>query len=177
MHRNNHLIVPVLALCAGLAGCGDEPQEDLRAWMEVQARDMRGRVQPLPEIKFDPVSHYEGESRTDPFVSSRIEPEKKPSSAAKPDMNRRKEPLENYPLESIRMVGSLIRGNERQGLVQVDKTVFQVRVGNHLGQNYGVVTAVTEGEIVLKEVVEDGAGEWAERVSRLMLQEKQEGKK
>ncbi len=87
-----------------------------------------------------------------------------------PDLTRRKEPLEAYPLESLNMVGTLEKGKTVYALVRTpDKDVYQVRQGNYLGQNYGVVIGVTDSEIRLKELVQDGAGDWTERSSTLQL--------
>ena len=85
-------------------------------------------------------------------------------------MNRRREPLEAFPLESLNMVGSMQQGKTTFALVRTpEREVFQVRVGNYMGQDYGVVTAITDGEIRLKELVQDSAGDWTERSSTLQL--------
>jgi type IV pilus assembly protein PilP len=86
-------------------------------------------------------------------------------------MNRRKEPLEAYPLDGMSMVGSLDRKGRRFALLRVDKLLYQVKVGDHLGQNYGRITNIDETQIVLREIVQDAAGEWIERPASLQLQE------
>jgi type IV pilus assembly protein PilP len=91
-------------------------------------------------------------------------------------MNRRREPLESYPLETLRMVGTLFQGKRVHALVQADKTLHQVKVGNYLGQNFGVVTKISEAEVALKELIQDAGGDWVERASTLQLQEKGAGK-
>ena len=92
-------------------------------------------------------------------------------------MSRRKEALEVFPLETLKMVGTLQRGRAMVGLIKAtDNRVFQVRQGNYMGQNFGVITAVSEGEITLKELFQDGAGDWAERQSKIMLQEREQKK-
>lgn len=91
-----------------------------------------------------------------------------------PELNRRKEPLEAYPLDAMSMVGTLDRGGKRVALLRVDKLLYQVRVGDHLGQNYGRITKITEGDVALREIVQDAAGEWIERNSELQLQEKKQ---
>mgnify|MGYP000880858758 FL=1 len=77
------------------------------------------------------------------------------------------------------MVGVLIKGGQSHAIIAADKTLHQVHVGNYMGQNYGRVTAISESEVTLKELVEDANGEWVERVSTLQLQEQapQEAKK
>jgi type IV pilus assembly protein PilP len=169
----------IFLACLGLAGCGGEEHQDLRQWMKESTKDFKGRVPPLPEIKSFPPVAYEAIDLLEPFNSAKIEPEKKPGSGGlKPDFERRKEPLEAYPLESLKMVGVLVKGKMTHALVQADKTLHQVKIGNYMGQNFGIITEIGETEIKLKELVSDSLGDYAERTSTLQLQEKQlEGKK
>ena len=95
-----------------------------------------------------------------------------PNSLLAAEMNRHREPLEAYPLDSMSMVGSLTRDNNRFALLRVDNLLYQVKVGDYLGQNFGRVTQITETGITLREIVQDAAGEWIERSSTLQLQEK-----
>lgn len=172
--------IPVL-LCCGvlLAACsigGDH--DDLRRWMDEASRNLKGKVPPLPEVRpYEPVA-YDAGNLVDPFKPSRAIPEvtKGGGGGARPDFDRPREPLEAYPLESLRFVGVITRKKTSYAIVQVDGSLFQVRKGNYLGQNFGVITGVDESEIVLKELVQDGAGDWIERVSSLLLQG-QEGTK
>jgi type IV pilus assembly protein PilP len=92
-------------------------------------------------------------------------------------MDRRREPLESYPLESLHMVGVLMQGATIHALISVNNALHQVKVGNYMGQNFGVVTSITEHEVVLRELVEDAYGDWVERTSTLTLQERQEAGK
>jgi type IV pilus assembly protein PilP len=112
---------------------------------------------------------YNAFDLSDPFKPRKIEPVKGGSKLA-PDLNRRKEPLEAYPLESLQMVGTLQRGKSTYALVRTtDRDVYQVKVGNYLGQNFGVIVSIGDGDIRLKELVQDGAGDWTERTSTLQL--------
>jgi type IV pilus assembly protein PilP len=112
---------------------------------------------------------YNAFDLSDPFKPRKIEPNKGQSKLA-PDLNRRKEPLEAFPLESLNMVGSLQQGKTMFALVRTpDRDVYQVRPGNYLGQDFGVVVAVTESEVRLRELVQDSAGDWTERNSTLQL--------
>lgn len=165
------LLIP----CLALLGCANE-QEDIQAWMNEQAAGMRGSVKPLPEIKPFPVVAYSSSALIEPFKVSRIEPERKASGggALRPDPDRRREPLEAYPLESLRMVGVLMQGNVAHALIQADRSLHQVKRGNYLGQDYGVVTSVDESGVTLRELVEDMNGDWVERTTTLQLQERQE---
>ena len=162
-----------LTLAAGvvfvLAGCGGESHQDLRAWMGAQGKDAKGKLDPLPQMKpYEPFA-YNAFDLPDPFKPRKIEPTKGTSKLA-PDLARRKEPLESYPLESLNMVGTLEKGKTVYALVRTpDRDLYQVRQGNYLGQNYGVILGVTDGEVRLKELVQDGAGDWTERSSTLQL--------
>jgi type IV pilus assembly protein PilP len=138
------------------------------------SRNLKGKVPPLPQVKtYEPVA-YDAENLLDPFKSSRVIPER-PSSGGggvePPDSTRVREPLEAYPLESLKYVGVITRREaESIAIIRVDSALYQVRPGNYLGQNFGKVTDINESEVVLKELVQDAMGTWVERVSSLMLQ-------
>jgi len=164
-----HWVALALGACVLLAGCGGESHQDLRAWMADQGKGARGRVDPLPQIKpYEPFA-YNAFDLPDPFKPRKIEPTKGGSKLA-PDLTRRREPLEAYPLESLTMVGTLAKGKATYALVRTtDKDVYQVSAGNYLGQNFGVILGVTESEIRMKELVQDGSGDWTERTGTLQL--------
>ena len=168
----------ILGACVLLAGCAGGSEDDLQAWMTEQAKTMRGSVQTLPELKPFPVVAYAGTQGDDPFRSARMEPERRASAGAlRPDMDRRREPLESYPLESMQMVGILMQGRNTHALIKANNALHQVKVGNYMGQNFGVVTQITENQVTLRELVEDVYGDWVERISTLTLQERQEAGK
>lgn len=159
-----------------LSGCADE-QDDIQSWMDQESSTMKGVVKPLPEIKvFTPVS-YAAADLVDPFSPGRIEPVKKSDGSGGPPPNWIQEPLEAYPLESLEMVGMLAQNGAKHALIRVGKSLYQVKVGNHMGQNYGVITSIDETEVTLKEIVQDMSGDWVERTSTLLLQERQGGQK
>jgi len=164
-----------ICLCAALAlsACGDSGHPDLEAWMKEQGKTAKGKLDPLPQIKpYDPFT-YNAFDLPDPFKPRKIEPTKGGSKLA-PDFTRRKEPLEAFPLESLSMVGTLARNKTTYALVRTpEKDVFQVRAGNYLGQNYGVIIEIGDSELKLKELLQDGAGDWTERSSSLQLQQQQ----
>ena len=159
-------------LCASvvLASCGGENHQDLRAWMAGQGKGEKGKLEELPKMKpYEPFA-YNAFDLPDPFKPRKIEPAKGGKLA--PDLARRKEPLEAYPLEALNMVGTLAKDRTIYALVRTpEKDLYQIRAGNYLGQNFGVVTSVTDGEIKLRELVQDGAGDWTERSSTLQLQQ------
>jgi type IV pilus assembly protein PilP len=162
--------IVLLTACALLVGCGGETHTDLRAWMQDQGKNSKGRLDPLPQIRpYEPFT-YNAYDLPDPFKPRKIEPTKGSSRLA-PDLTRRREPLEAYPLESLTMVGTLERGKGVYALVRTpEKDIYQVRAGNYMGQNFGVVTGISDGEVKLKELVQDGSGDWTERSSTLNLQ-------
>jgi len=153
-----------------LAACGGESHQDLRAWMAEQGKTAKGKLDPLPQMTpYEPFA-YNAFDLPDPFKPRKIEPSK--TSKLSPDLGRRKEPLEAYPLESLNMVGTMEKERTVYAIVRTpERDLYQVRAGNYLGQNFGVVTAINENEIKLRELVQDGAGDWTERSSTLQLQQ------
>ena len=164
-----------LTIAAGavfaLAGCGGESHQDLRAWMAAQGAGAKGKLDPLPQMKpYEPFA-YNAFDLPDPFKPRKIEPTKGNDKLA-PDLARRREPLESFPLESLSMVGTLAKEKAMYALVRTpDKDIYQVRSGNFMGQNFGVVIGISDTEIKLKELVQDSAGDWTERSSSLQLQQ------
>jgi type IV pilus assembly protein PilP len=159
-----------------LAGCSGDIDE-LRVWMEQQRKEAKPTVTPLlPPKKFLP-QPYEATAGIDPFSAQKLsvaikQEAAQPNSLLTAEINRRKEPLEAYPLDGMAMVGSLTREQKRYALLRVDNLLYQVKAGDYLGQNFGRITKISETEITLREVVQDAAGEWIERTSTLQLQEK-----
>lgn len=140
--------------------------------MTQQERGMRGSVKPLPEMKVFPVVDYDQAGELTPFATTRIAPEVRPEAVGGPDLTRQREPLESYPLESISMVGVLQQDGRSEALVSVSGTLHSVRTGNYMGQNHGVILDIKETELTLVELVEDLNGNWIERTSKLLLQER-----
>jgi type IV pilus assembly protein PilP len=158
-----------------LVACSSGDHEDLRKWMNEASKDIKGRIPPLPDVKpYAPVP-YDAASLLDPFKPAKIEPDQKSGGGGgiRPDLDRPREPLEAYPLESLKYVGVFIKNKTGYAIVQSDGSLFQVKVGNYLGQNFGVITKVSETEVTLRELVQDAGGDWVERVSALLLQEKE----
>ncbi len=165
----------LMAVMALLAGCGGE-QEELTQWMEQQRREVKPNVTPLtPPKKFTP-QPYTSLSGVEPFSAQKLtvalkQEARQPNSLLAAEINRRKEPLEAYPLDSMRMVGSVQRNGRPYALLRVDNLLYQVKSGDYIGQNYGKITSISETEVALREIVQDAAGEWIERASALQLQE------
>jgi type IV pilus assembly protein PilP len=137
----------------------------------------RGDVKPLPAAKpYEPFI-YNDFTMPDPFKPRKVSSPVL-SGTVQPDMNRPRQLLENYPLESLTMVGVLERKKIRYGIVKAnDNTLHQVQVGNYMGQNFGRVIQITESEIKLKELVQDVNSEWVERETNVQLIDAQQENK
>jgi type IV pilus assembly protein PilP len=167
------LLIPAVFLL--LAGCGNS-DEELRQWMADQRKEVHPINPKLQEPKtFEPFIYAEA-GQVDPFDPAKITNALKRLAAKSnnglaPDQNRRREPLEAFPLDAIQMVGTLARATNHFALLRADGVVYQIKVGNYVGQNFGIVTAISDNQVTLKEVVQDASGEWVERISTLQLQE------
>jgi len=165
-----------LSALALLAACSAETEE-LQQWMDQQRREAKPNVTPVQApTKFNP-EPYTMAQAVEPFSTQKLsvalkQEARQPNSVLAAELNRRKEPLEAYPLDSMSMVGSVAKQGRPFALLRVDNLLYQVKVGDYLGQNYGRITGIAETEIALREVVQDAAGEWTERPATLQLQEK-----
>ena len=159
-----------------LGGCGAD-HEELQQWMEQQRREVKPSIQPLsPPKKFDPQPYVVADG-VEPFSNQKLsvaikQEVRQPNSLLASELNRRKEPLEAYPLDSMNMVGSVNKQGQPVALLRVENLLYQVKPGDHLGQNYGKIMKISETDVVLREIVQDAAGEWIERSSTLQLQER-----
>jgi type IV pilus assembly protein PilP len=177
-----HTCAALLTAAALLAGCGDSDVKEVKDWMAEVKRETRVAVVPLTEPKtFIPFA-YTAREAIDPYSPNKLLAELARAAAQsnnpyKPDLERRRELLENYPLDTISMVGVIQKNGVNHALLQIDRAVHLVKAGQRLGQNFGLVTSVTDVSVNLKEVVQDAGGEWVERMSKLELQESKETKK
>ena len=154
-----------------LAACDSNEGDDLDKFMRDAANDMRVKIKPLPEVRPYLALQYNADGTLgDPFRARKASSK---SGALQPNLNRPKEPMEAYPLESIKYVGLISRNKLTYALLKTpDSGVQQVKIGNYVGQNFGIVTQITDGEVTLKEIVQDDlSGDWVERVSTLTLQD------
>ncbi len=170
---------PGLALLLGtallLSACSQQPHSDLVDYVEKIKSRSGGKIEPLPEIKPYETFVYDEENLRDPFVPfTEVIQEAKPTdSGIRPDSNRKREALEEFPLDSLKYVGTLEKKGQVWALIEApDKTVYRVRVGNHMGTNYGEIIEITETEIKLKEIIPNGAtGGWMDRIATISLSE------
>lgn len=168
-------LASLVVVGATLAGCSAGIDE-LQQWMDEQRQQTRPTVRPLTPPKTFQPQPYEVLALVDPFSTQKLtvalrREATQPSSLLAAEMKRRREPLEAFPLDSMAMVGSVQRDGRPYALLRVDNLLYQARVGDYLGQNFGRITKISETEITLREVVQDAAGEWIERTSTLQLQE------
>ncbi len=160
-----------LPLVAGLTACGPGT-DDLQAYIDQVMLRPGGRIDPLPEIRPAPSFVYEAGNRRSPFVPDTPQQlaSTDPNAVRGPDPNRPREYLEQFSLDTMRMVGTLSGQQGSFGLVQTsDGLVHSVTVGNHLGQNYGRITAISDSEIQLVEIIPDGLGGFLERPAGIGL--------
>jgi len=159
------LILPVLA------GCAQDEFADLRAFMAQTGASGQQALEPLPPVKTQEVFNYEPAELPDPFKPRTLKAGKD-GGAFQPDLTRPKEPLEQYALDGLRMVGTINQGGQIYALVRTpENTLYRIRKGEHLGQNFGLVIAIREASIEIRETVQDGAGDWTETKATLALQE------
>lgn len=167
-------------LSIALSGCVSSKEDDIRAWMVQERNQTKPQVAPISAPKQFVPEPYTNASAVEPFSNQKLTQALKQDSAqatsngalVAPELARRKEPMEAFPLDSMTLVGSIIKAGQPVALVKVDNLLYQVKLGNHLGQNFGRVTKINETEITLREIVQDAVGEWIERVATLQLQER-----
>lgn len=174
--RFSQAIGMVLVSALFLSACSG-PQEELDGWMANERNQTRPAVAPLsPPGKFNP-ERYQGADAVEPFSNQKLAASLRgdvltPDPRLAAELNRRKEPLEAFPLDGVSMVGSVMRKGTRFALLKVDALLYQVKVGDYLGQNNGKIMKITETEISIRETVQDATGgELIERPAALQLQE------
>lgn len=169
------LIVKVLCLCSPLflSACSNDNTSDLREYVESIKARLPGRIKPLPEITAYETYLYQVSHLRDPFVAfvARTETSLDIKAAGlHPDLNRKREELELYSLDSLSFVGHIEKNNKTWALVTApDNIIYRVLLGNHMGSNYGEILAITEDSIVLNEIIPNGVGGWTERKASLSL--------
>ncbi|MDT8363072.1 MAG: pilus assembly protein PilP [Nitrosomonas sp.] len=166
-----------MVLAGLVSACADNGHEDLREFVKNAGAGMQGKVDPLPEIFPLEQFVYAASEIPDPFSARKNTQTNSGHNELEPDLKRQKETLENYALENLSMVGTLQRGQHIYALVKTpDNTVHRIRNGNYLGHNFGLVTAISEENITLKEIIQESGNAWVEQVGTLRMQS-QESKK
>ncbi|MDH3465844.1 MAG: pilus assembly protein PilP [Gammaproteobacteria bacterium] len=169
MMRSLAIFAAVVMLAAG---CAERDMGDLQQWTENLYKNRKPKIESLPQIRPSETFVYAATTLADPFSASNLIKQKPPAASGQaPDQTRRKEPLEQYPLDGLRMVGTLFRNESSWVILRApDGTVHRVREGNHVGQSYGVITDISEEQISIKELVQDPNGAWVERLASLSVQ-------
>ena len=165
-------------VCFVLAACGGGEMDDLKQYVDNSGQGLRGKAEILPEVKPYESFAYRAFDQPDPFKPRKMEPAKNSGGGLQPDAVRRKEALEAYPLENLKMVGFLQKGEKEKLnyalVISPERELFQVKIGNYLGQNHGKVTDVvirdvSDAEIMLTELTQDDIGNWTERKTSIKL--------
>lgn len=155
-----------------LSACSGGRYGDLEAFFEDVRSQPKGRIDPLPEVVPYETFAYTPKQLRDPFVQYIEELVSYADTGLRPDMNRKREPLEQYPLDTLNFVGHLEKSGIRWGLVGApDKSVYRVQIGNYIGKNYGKIVSITETSIKLVEIIPSGTGSWVDREASLALNE------
>ena len=166
---------PLLALLSLLmTACQQQGSDDLQHWMAEIHQRHHAKPVSLPQVPQTTEFRYQAGERADPFDLSKlstIDPSALANSP-QPDLRRPREPLETFPIDSLRLIGNLRRGKEVVALIQADRLIHIVRVGAHLGQDLGKVIAISDKTVDIDEWVEEGGGRWVRRQTQLVLQEK-----
>ena len=177
MKRIYTLLLVLLAVA--LVGCVSSKEDDVREWMVQERNATKPHVAPISAPKQFIPEPYTNAAAIEPFSNLKLtQALKRDSSQAAsngalvaPELARRKELMEAFPLDVMTLVGTMSRAGQPVALVKIDNLLYQVRVGNYLGLNYGRVMKIDESQITLREIVQDSTGDWIERTAGLVLQE------
>lgn len=159
----------LLAPALGLAACG-RGMSDLEQWVAEVKSQKSTTIEPIPQAKqYEAFAYVPGERR-DPFAAVEAERPEGAAQGPRPDLNRNKEPLEEFTLDSLAMVGTITSNGRTFAMIKApDGVIHRVTIKDHMGQNYGEITAITEAEVSLVELVPDGFGGWVQRPATLAL--------
>jgi type IV pilus assembly protein PilP len=171
--------IALVAFAALLTGCVERDMSDLQAYSQDVLSRKGTRIDELPPIEPYEVHTYSSSQGVDPFEPFYKEEAPSPQSAVtstgsglKPNFDRNREELENFSLDSLRMMGTLELNNELWGIVRSpDGTIHRVQLGNYMGRNHGKIVGISEESINLNEIIQDGQGSWQERDAALALAE------
>jgi type IV pilus assembly protein PilP len=178
---NKRDVIAIALSCLALASCGGEQHSDLRQFVKDSDNMPRGRIPPLPEVRPYEPFEYAAFDLLDPFLPRKIasgKPTARKSDDPRLDPNRRKGPLEAFPLENLKMVGTLQQKRENFALILTpDKNLYRVKSGDFMGQNFGRIIEISETSVKLKELIQDSGSDWKEEERTLLLLDEQEARK
>lgn len=166
--------LPIALILGGLlAGCTGDDLSDLKQYVAQIKAQEPAPIKALPEIKPVETFLYVAGDRRDPFSAGQdtvAEATQTSTSGIAPDLTRHKEELEQFPLDSLKMVGTLEQGGDLWALIESpDGVLHRVKPGDHMGLNYGQITLIDEDHIELTEIVPDGMGGYQERPAKISL--------
>lgn len=173
-------VVVLMTVAASLliGGCSEQRISDLEQYVSAEKAKPAGRIRPVPEFKaYDSYVYMVDENSRSPFEPTQQEEvvfakDDSGSNGLAPDRDRHRESMENFPLDTLRYVGSLERGGEIWAIIiSPDSLIHKIKVGNYIGQNYGKITKITDTDIEISELVTNGIGGWIERLAGLSLLE------
>lgn len=165
----------ILLVAVLLTACGGEEFEDLQEFVKKSGEDLRGQLDPPPEIKlYEPFAYDNSAELPDPFKPHKqdVKEQSQATGLNQPDFNRPKQELEEFPLETLKMIGYLQKGKAGSAVIRSGEgKVYRVKPGNYIGMNFGQIMSITETEMKIKEMVQDSGGDWVERETSLQLVE------
>jgi type IV pilus assembly protein PilP len=167
-------VLPV-ALCSSvLSACNYETTESVQIWLQNTRQHTKARALPLSEPRDFIPYPYAAYMLVEPFNSRKFELaylQQHTNAGPNPDFNRRQEPLEAFPIEMIRVVGTLSNQGKKTALLQVENMIYSVQVGQYAGQNFGKIERITDNTVELTELIPDVSKTWRKRTVLLGLQE------
>ena len=169
-------ITLILGLVISIAGCGNDGLDDLRSFVKNEHKNRKPRVEPLPEIRIPPSFAYPASDKADPFSTANLSPKSTKSKVKKSLplylLTRRKGPLEAYPLDALKMKGTLQKKNVLWVVIKApDGSVHWAKKGDFMGKNYGMITKITDDKVSLIEKVQNAIGDWVDRQAAISISE------
>lgn len=160
-----------LLFCLLLLGCGAGEFDDLRAFMDEAGRQGAPKLDPLPSVKPPPTFEYVQDDLQDPFKARALRPEIGKDGFI-PDLSKRTGPFVDYPLDGLRMVGLLRKGNQVNAVIRLpDNRLLLAKIGDAIGQNFGTIASINDGGMDIKETILDSSGNWSETTTFMAIQD------
>ncbi len=174
MKKNIAMLSFLIGCLLGITGCNTHSTADLDKFVRDTKTKHHGKVDPLPTFTPYEMFVYDPEQLRDPFKPQTVQRPiaKTKYTGPRPEQGRHKEPLESFPLDSLKMVGLLQQKTQTWGLVRdPNGTIHRIQPGNYAGQNNGKIQGVNESEIDILELVPDGLSGWVNRAAKLAMRE------
>ncbi len=172
--HNITTLISIMLVSILLSACSGDAHEDLNAYVDRIKSQHKGRVKPLPEVKPYDTFTYSAQEIRDPFQTFQALAEATASddSVDSPISGRKREALEQFPLDTLSFVGHLEKNGVRWGLIEApDATVYRIQVGNYLGKNFGLITSITDTDVLIQEKITNGNSGWLDRDASLTISE------